>query len=113
MANFSSTQVMKKFLEEDSPVKPGSSLIVAGQSGDLKASATDLLAVKKTLPEGNIEYAASVLRASPRPPGPTMRSPRRWPSIPHDYDEKKPLAIGVLLAAYIKLNSWYAGRGIS
>ena len=65
MANFSSTQVMKKFLEEDSPVKPGSSLIVAGQSGDLKASATDLLAVKKTLPEGNIEYAAACLGLRP------------------------------------------------
>ena len=58
---YSSTQVMKKFLTEDSPVKPGSKLIVKG-TGD--APSTELLAVKKSLDEGNIDYAAACLGLS-------------------------------------------------
>ena len=58
---YSSTQIVKRFLEEDSPVKPGSTLIVKGANGDQKPTATELLAVKKTLPEGNAEYAAACL----------------------------------------------------
>ena len=63
---YSSTQVVKRFLSVDSPVKPGSSLIVKGSDTiGLPATATELLAVKKSLPEGNIEYAAACLGLVP------------------------------------------------
>ena len=61
MAILSKSQVIKKFLETDSPVKPGSSLIVRGTGGDNKAPMTEMMAVLKTTTPAEVDYAAACL----------------------------------------------------
>ena len=65
MAVLTKSQVVKKFLENDSPVKPGSTLIVRGMSGDNKAPASELMAVLKGTTPEKVDYAAACLGLAP------------------------------------------------
>ncbi len=61
MAVLSKAQVIKKFLVNDSPVKPGSSTIVRGSGDDNKAPISELMAVIKDTTPAEVDYAAACL----------------------------------------------------
>ena len=60
MATLTGIQVFKRFIQEDSPVKPGSKTIIKG-TGKGEDKPSELLAVKRAMTVADIDRAASCM----------------------------------------------------